>query len=278
MRMLKTVMVMLSGGLLALAAGCGEKKCKSDEDCREGGKQPNRICFDGKCVALKGEGGSGLPNQRQELDPDVVFKVPVDLKASPYKGAEHAPVTVVEFSEFECPFCGRAAKTMHELVDAFPKAVRVVFMHNPLSFHKKAQLAAEASQAVFAQKGNEGFWKYHDKLFANRESLDRPKLEDWAQELGVDMTKFKEALDKGTYTKLVQDQQALVTKLGARGAPAFFINGRFVSGAQPLDVFKTKVNEALEAAQKVLSEGKIQPRDLYPHLIKNGKTAPVYKN
>ena len=187
-------------------------------------------------------------------------------------------MTVVEFSEFECPFCGRAAKTMHELVEAFPKAIRVVFMHNPLGFHKKAQLAAEASQAVFAQKGNDGFWKYHDKLFANRETLDRSNLETWAQELGVDMVKFKEALDQGTYTTLVKNQQALVTRLGAKGAPAFFINGRFVSGAQPLDVFKAKVNEALEAAQKVLGEGKIQPQALYDHLIKDGKTTAVYKD
>ncbi|MDY0000858.1 MAG: thioredoxin domain-containing protein [Polyangia bacterium] len=276
MRVPSLFLLLLAGGALTL--GCGEKKCKSDEDCREGGKKPNQICYEGKCVSLKGEGGGGLPNQRRELDPDVVFKVPVDLKKSPYKGAEHAPVTVVEFSEFECPFCGRAAKTMHELVEAFPKAVRVVFMHNPLSFHKKAQLAAEASQAVFAQKGNEGFWKYHDKLFENRESLDRANLETFAQELGVDMAKFKEALDKGTYTKLVKDQQDFVTKLGAKGAPAFFINGRFVSGAQPLDVFKAKVNEALEAAQKVLAAGKVEPKALYGHLIKDGKTSPVYKN
>lgn len=277
MRLPVALMILVGAGVFALASGCEQKKCKTDDDCREGGKQPDRICYEGQCVSLKGEGG-GRPGRGQEIDPDVTFKVPVDLKVSPHKGSPHAPVTIVELSEFQCPYCAKAAKTMDELVKAFPKALRVVFMHNPLAFHKEAPLAAEASQAVFALKGNDAFWKYHDKLFANPKDLTRANLEAWAQELEVDMTKFKEALDKGTHTKLVKDQQKLAEKLGATGAPAFYINGRFLSGAQPMPTFKAKVNEALEAAQKILGEGKVQPRDLYDHIIKAGKTSAVYKN
>jgi protein-disulfide isomerase len=181
----------------------------------------------------------------------------------------------VEFSEFQCPYCGRAAKTMHELAQAFPKEVRLVFMHNPLGFHKQAQLAAEAAQAVFVLKGADAFWKYHDKLFANPKELGRENLEKWAAELGVDMTKLKAALDQRTYQKLVKSQQRLVTKLGARGAPAFYINGRFVSGARSLDFFKSQVQAALGRAQKIMAKG-VKPQDVYAHLMKKAKTRAVF--
>ncbi len=258
------------------AAACGDKKCKTDEDCRDT-KGANKICYEGRCVSLKGESGkaSPPPGGRRVVDPNVTFKVDVDPKKHPSKGSASAPVTVVEFSDFQCPYCGRASRTMEQLAKAFPKAVRIVFMHNPLSFHKNAMGAAEAAQAVFFLKGADTFWKYHDKLFSNRTALHRENLEKWAQELGVDLPKLKAALDKHTHRKMIQQQQKLYNKYGGRGAPGFFINGRFVSGARPLSFFKEKVQQALERAQKIMAKG-VRPQDVYAHIMKTAKTRAVY--
>ncbi|MFH2008071.1 MAG: DsbA family protein [bacterium] len=277
MRYRTALILFVCADLLVTVASCGSgDKCKTDKDCRRGPKDGSKVCYEGRCVSLKGEGGeAAAQGGRRQVDPNVTFKVDVDLKKNPSKGPAHAPVTVVEFSDFQCPFCGRAAKTMDELAKAFPKAVRIVFMHNPLGFHKQAQLAAEASQAVFAQKGSDVFWKYHDKLFANPKELGRENLESWAKELGVDLKRFQADLDQGTFRKLVKDQQKLVNKYGGRGAPGFFINGRFVNGAQPLDRFKMKVNEALDRAQKIMATG-VKPQDVYRHIMKKGKTKAVY--
>jgi len=270
------VTLAILGSAALTAAACGEKKCKTDEDCRSGG-DGSKICYEGRCVSLKGESGkaSPPPGGRRQVDPNVTFRVLVDLKKNPSKGPAAAPVTVVEFTEFQCPYCGRGAATMGQLAKAFPKAVRIVIMNNPLSFHKQALLAAEAAQAVFMLKGNDAFWKYHDKLFANRKDLGRENLEKWAQELGVDMTKLKAALDKHTYRKMIKDQQKLATKYGARGAPGFFINGRFVSGARKLEFFKQRVQEALDRAQKIMAKG-VKPADVYAHIMKKAKTRAVY--
>lgn len=275
MRRLLGLSLVLVGLGLGLG-GCGDKKCTSDADCKDP-KVP-QTCFQGKCVSLKGATSRNPdPEGRRNVDPNAIFKVAVDPKVNPVKGPLQAPVTIVEMSDFECPYCGKAANTMNQLVEAFPKALRVVFMHNPLSFHKQAMVAAEASQAVFAQKGHEGFFKYHDKLFENRTDLDRANLEKWAQELGVDMEKFKKDLDGHTYEKLIKDQMALAAKLGVRGAPAFYINGKFVNGALPIEQFKPKVDEALDRAQKELGKG-IALDKIYEHLIKDGKTTAVYSD
>lgn len=269
-------LISLSFAVLLLSAGCGKSgQCKSDEDCKS--QSASAVCYEGKCVTLKGEGGSARSRSgRKEVDPNVTFKVAVDPKQVPVEGPLHAPVTIVEFSDFQCPFCQRAWKTMGQIHKKFPKAVRIVFMNNPLSFHKHAQMAAEAAYAVFKLKGAAVFYKFHDKLFANRTQLGRANYVKWATELGVDAKKLNEALDKGTYRKVLKAQQALVAKLGARGAPAFYINGRFVSGAQPFAVFKKKVDQALERAQALLQKG-VKPADLYNHIIAKGKTRAVYK-
>lgn len=268
--------VTLAIGTLLLFAGCGKSgQCKTDEDCKS--TSASAVCYEGKCVSVKGESGRAASRSgRKEVDPNVTFKVPVDPKKHPVEGPLNAPVTIVEFSDFQCPFCGRAAGTMGQIHKKFPKAVRIVFMNNPLSFHKHAQMAAEVAYAVFKLKGNEAFWKFHDKLFANRTRLGRDNLVKWATELGVDAKKLNEALNKATYRPVTKAQQALATKLGARGAPAFFINGRFVSGAQPFAVFKKKVDEALERAQALLQKG-VKPADLYKRIIAKGKTRAVYK-
>ncbi|MDF1562167.1 MAG: thioredoxin domain-containing protein [Deltaproteobacteria bacterium] len=169
---------------------------------------------------------------------------PVDIKAgnSPAKGPENAKVTIIEFSDFQCPFCSRVNPTISQIMDEYKGKVRVVFKHQPLPFHQDAPLAAEASLAANAQGK---FWEFHDKLFANQKAIQRPQLEQYAGELGLDMAKFKAALDQGTYKAAVAADQAEARKYGASGTPTFFINGRKLVGAQPFPAFKALIDEEL---------------------------------
>jgi protein-disulfide isomerase len=130
--------------------------------------------------------------------------------------------------------------------------VKIVWRNLPLPFHKKADLAAEAAYEVYKQKGDAAFWSYHDKLFANQKSEDgltRPGLEKYAGELGVDMGKFKAALDGRTHKARVQADKEAGNKAGISGTPAFVINGYYLSGAQPFPSFKKLIDLALKEAR-----------------------------
>jgi protein-disulfide isomerase len=152
---------------------------------------------------------------------------------------------VLVFADFQCPFCARAMPTIDELVAAFPGKVQVVFRHLPLPFHKDAQLAAEAAVEAHAQKGSAGFWQMHDLLFQNQRSLDRASLEQHAAAIGLDMARFRAALDSGAHRAAVDADSKAAAAADIRGTPAFVINGYFVSGAQPLSRFKKVVKKAL---------------------------------
>src|SRR6185312_10750016 len=127
-------------------------------------------------------------------------KYDVKVGDAPVKGPASAPVTVVAFSDFQCPFCSRAVPTIHQLETEYGGKVKIVFKQFPLPFHDKAHLAAEAALAAHEQGK---FWQMHDKLFANQQALDRPSLEKYAQELGLDMAKFRAALDSGKFKNKV---------------------------------------------------------------------------
>src|SRR5690606_31096550 len=115
-------------------------------------------------------------------------------------GDADAKVTVVEFSDFQCPYCTRAAEVANKVKENYPKGVRFVFRQFPLSFHQDAHLAAQASLAAAAEGK---FWEYHDLLFENQKSLGRESLEKYAEQLGLNMATFKKALDEGTYKDAV---------------------------------------------------------------------------
>jgi protein-disulfide isomerase len=205
------------------------------------------------------------PPPFQLPDPKVVFKV--QPGQSPQKGPAGAKVTIIEFSDFQCPFCSRVIPTLKKLHEAYPNDVRVIFKHNPLSFHDKAHLAAEATAAA-EEQGK--FWEMHDKLFENQRALDRPDLEKYASELGLDMGKFKAALDSGKFKAKVDAEAAEAAKFGARGTPSFFINGKPFRGAQPFENFKKVVDNEIELANAKLNAG-IAPTALYAEFIKDGQ-------
>ena len=201
---------------------------------------------------------------------EPVYKV--ELGDARVKGPKDALVTIIEISDFECPFCSKVGPTLKDLTTGkYAKDVRVAFFHNPLSFHKNAMNAALAAEAA----GNQDkFWEMHDKLFANQKALKMPDLEKYAEELGLDLAKFQTDMKDEGLKKKIKDQQALARKLGAGGTPSFFINGRKLSGAQPLEKFEELVELGLTLAKMKVAKG-VAPENVYAELIKDGATERV---
>jgi protein-disulfide isomerase len=174
--------------------------------------------------------------------------VSAPTRDNPSKGPEKAKVTIVEFSDFQCPFCTRANGTMQQVLAAYPKDVRLVWRNLPMSFHPHAALAAEAAQEAFAQAGNEAFWKYHDLLFQNQKAIARPDLERYARELGLDMGRFNRALDSRQHKPHVDRDSAEAQRAGIVATPGFLINGYYVSGAYPFDAYDRLIKRALKGS------------------------------
>ncbi|MDC0709100.1 thioredoxin domain-containing protein [Stigmatella sp. ncwal1] len=161
----------------------------------------------------------------------------------PSKGPDNAPITIVEFSDFQCPFCSKAIQNVDEVMKSYEGKVKLVFRHFPLSFHADAPKAAEASAC--AQDQNK-FWEFHDKLFASQQNLKVDDLKKYATELGLDAARFNECLDSNKKAELVKKDMADGEKVGVTGTPAFFINGVALSGAVPASEFKTIIDAELK--------------------------------
>ena len=162
-------------------------------------------------------------------------------------GPASAPVTIVEFSDFQCPYCSRVVPTLKQVEEKYGDKVRVVFRHFPLSFHKEAQKAAEASLCA-ADQGK--FWEMHDLLFEEQRALQVADLKDKAQRLGLDAAKFEKCLDSNKHYEKVQRDIQDGVLAGVSGTPAMFVNGRFLSGAQPFENLAAVIDEELEMADK----------------------------
>ncbi|HEY6726021.1 MAG TPA: thioredoxin domain-containing protein [Polyangiaceae bacterium] len=174
----------------------------------------------------------------------------------PSWGSPSAPVTLVEFTDFECPFCSRVQPTLAQLRKKYgPKQLRMVFKHNPLPFHKSARPAAEAAVIVFQKGGDRAFWAFHDRVFENQKELTPGNFERWAAEAGVSSTDLRHGLDRGRASAKVQADMALAAKVGVSGTPAFRINGVTLSGAQPVDKFVEVIDQQLELAAELRRQG-----------------------
>lgn len=171
----------------------------------------------------------------------------------PWKGAANGLVTIIEVSDFQCPFCSRVGPTLKKLQENFPNDLRIVWANQPLSFHDKAKGAAIAALAAHRQGK---FWEMHDKLFANQQQLSDAQYEVWAKEIGLDVEKWKKDKADPAIAAQVDREQAAANATGARGTPAFFINGKLLSGAQPYEQFESAVKEALAEAKTVAAGGK----------------------
>jgi protein-disulfide isomerase len=198
--------------------------------------------------------------RRQQLYQELQAKYPVQMLIQkpeapkvnvtyspndPVKGNMKAPVTIVEFTDFQCPFCKRAAGTMHELEAAYPDKLKVVARQYPLPFHDRGKPAAVAALCAHDQGK---YWEYRDKLFAEQKLSDED-LRKYAKELNLNEKKFERCLKDGKQIARIENDMKDGSRFGVSGTPAFFINGEFLSGAQPIENFKTAVDNALAKAK-----------------------------
>lgn len=160
----------------------------------------------------------------------------------PSKGPENAPVTIVEFSDFQCPFCSRVIPTLNQVKEKYGDKVRIVFRQYPLPFHQQAQKAAEASLCANDQGK---FWQLHDAMFANQQALGVDQLKAKAAELGLNADSFNSCLDSGKYAAQISTDMKEGSAAGVSGTPAMFINGRFVNGAVPFEEIDAVVADEL---------------------------------
>lgn len=172
-------------------------------------------------------------------------KVSVDSTGAPTKGPAEAPITMVTFSDFQCPYCVRVNPTLKALETKYAGKLRIAFKDFPLGIHKEARKAAEAGQCA-SEQGK--FWEMHDKMFANQQKLQTDSLKSLAKEIGLDGSAFASCLDSGRTAARVAADVAQGTRHGVTGTPTFFINGRFLSGAQSIEKFSEIIDEELSRA------------------------------
>jgi protein-disulfide isomerase len=201
----------------------------------------------------------------------TVWKVPIGT--SPARGARNALVTIVGFSGYQCPFCKRVEPTIEDILQRYPNEVRVVWKDRPLPFHNRGVPAAIFARAARAQRGDTGFWAAHDKLFANQPRFEDADLERYALELKLNVFLVKQALATNAHKAGIETDIALADTLKASGTPHFFINGRRIVGAQPIENFVALVDEELSKAREMVAAG--TPRSaIYEHLQKDAKVPP----
>jgi protein-disulfide isomerase len=177
--------------------------------------------------------------------PILDLAVPVDPEVDHVRGPADAPVTLVEYGDFECPYCGRAEPVVRELVQAFGDDLSFVFRHLPLvDVHEHAAAAAEAAEAAAAQCR---FWDMHDILMEEGASLIYPDLVRYAEELGLDVERFADDLRNRRHTMRVQRDVASADASGAAGTPAFFVNGRRHQGSHDIDGLAAAIERELAA-------------------------------
>ncbi len=183
--------------------------------------------------------------EKSQLEDQFKNPVKIDIGKSPVKGPSDAKITIVEFSDFECPFCSRGKATMDEVLKAYPNDVKIAFKNLPLPFHKSAVPAAKAAMAANMQGK---FWEMHDKLFENQRELTPANFEKWAQEIGLDVAKFKTDMNNPEIDKQIEEDKKIAEAQGIQGTPGFFVNGVAVRGAYPFDHFKGIIDRWLGKA------------------------------
>ena len=199
-----------------------------------------------------------LVRQFTKADEPVYNLSAVDL-VDPFMGPEDASIVVIEYSDFQCPFCVAAAGFYNAVTEQFKRQmpswsapmpglkklaeegkIKLVFKHFPLSFHQYSQKAAEAAEAANAQGK---FWEYHDKLYSKNSMIDESVLIQIAEEIGLDVYRFKVELNAGVYADSVKKDLEEGLKAGVDSTPSFLVDGKLISGAQPFFVFEQEINK-----------------------------------
>jgi protein-disulfide isomerase len=160
----------------------------------------------------------------------------------PTKGPEKAPIEMIEFSDFQCPYCETAFPTVNQVLTTYGDRIHFTYRHYPLAIHPRARPAAEASQCA-AEQGK--FWPFHDKLFGDQSRLSDEDFKRDAAQLGMDTAQFNACVDSRKYKAEIDADIRAGDEAGVSGTPAFYINGRMLSGAQPFEAFKSLIDEEL---------------------------------
>lgn len=197
-----------------------------------------------KSAAVGESAGDAAPS----VGSTVPGEAPVDISEDddPFKGDANAPVVIIEFSDFQCPYCGKfVAETLPQIEKEYIDTgkTKIVFRDYPLPFHSNAQKAAEATECADEQGK---FWEMHDIIFANQTAISVSDLKGYASRLGLNTGKFNSCLDSGKYEEETKKDLADGQAVGVSGTPTFFINGKMLVGAQPFEAFKEIIDAELE--------------------------------
>lgn len=169
---------------------------------------------------------------------------PVEVGSAPVAGGKDAKVTIVEFSDFQCPFCAKGAEILKDLKKKYGNKIKVAFKNYPLPFHNHAEQASVAGMCANEQS-SESFWKMHDEMFAHQDELDTEGLKKIGKKIGLKMDLFEKCLTENKYLTQVKADMEEGRKINVKSTPTFFVNGQLVNGAQPLEVFSELIDEAL---------------------------------
>ena len=219
----------------------------------------------------------------------------ITVGKSPARGKATAPVTIVEIADFQCPFCALVHPTLQQVLAEYAGRVRVVFKHNPLPFHPRAEPAAELTLEARAQKGDKGFWAAHDLLFTrecagdptathrvaceknngtwrdHQASLADADLLVDAKALGLDVSRVQAAITNHKHAAAIAEDEALAQDFQANGTPHFFINGRRLVGAHPIEKFRALIDEELARVAVMVKQG-VPPAQVYEKIMESAKT------
>ncbi len=221
--------------------------CEPDvEDLKRGDKEILAKIDQVAASLKKATGGGDQAAGDKEPDPNKVYDIAIDT--SPVRGPRDARVTIVEFSDFQCPFCGEAKTLVNQVLEAYPKDVKLVFKHFPLtSIHPNALPAARASVAA----GHQGkFWEMHDVLFQNNRALDYDQLKEYAGRVGLNVPRWEEDYQaQDTQQQIVRDVRA-ARAAEVDATPTFFVNGKRLVGDRSMDSFKSLIDGALASAKR----------------------------
>jgi protein-disulfide isomerase len=186
---------------------------------------------------------------KRSFPPDQKVTLPAADAHTPRRGLPGAPVVITVFTDFQCPFCKRHAEALATIEKEFKASVRLELRNNALPFHPNAHAAASLALEARKQKGDAGFWRVHDLLFADQRGLDREGLLDKAREAGLDVAKVTAALDGNVYTREIDTDMALARAMGFDGTPITVVNGYVVEGAVGADKLRRIVQHALDEAR-----------------------------
>lgn len=222
-------------GFLAVLAACGPNA----DDMRELRDGQRQILAKLADLEKKVE-QAPRPAAAVAPDPNKVYSLPVG--SSPSKGPANAPVTIVEFADFQCPFCAKVPGLIDEVLKAYPNDAKFVYKQFPLPMHNNAM---NASRAALAANKQGKYWPMYEKLFANQRTLDMESLKKYAQEVGLDVPQFEKDMTSPEIQKQIDEDMSLARTAQVNGTPTLFVNGKRLND-RSVDGFKKMIDEALK--------------------------------